>query len=79
MGLFESLYEMKYGEIMDGDAYAEGIPQEEFETLMMEYLPVTREELRTWAEYDRETGTYLWSGWGREIILLRYLAPPCRK
>lgn len=59
-GLFESLYEMKYGEIMDGDAYAEGIPQEEFETLMMEYLPVTREELRTWAEYDRETGTYLW-------------------
>ena len=26
----------------------------------MEYLPVTKDELRACAEYDAETGTYLW-------------------
>ena len=59
-GVFESFYEMKYGTTIDYDRYAEGIEAEEFESLIMEYLPVTKEELRDYAEYDAETGTYLW-------------------
>ena len=59
-GVFESFYEMKYGKKIDYDRYADGIPEEEFETLIMDYIPVTKEELRTFAEYDRESRTYLW-------------------
>lgn len=59
-GVFESFYEMKYGTTIDYDRYADGIEAEEFESLIMEYLPVTKEELRAYAEYDTETGTYLW-------------------
>ena len=59
-GVFESFYEMKYGKKIDYDRYADGIPEEEFETLIMDYIPVTKEELRTFAEYDRERRTYLW-------------------
>lgn len=59
-GVFESFYEMKYGTIIDYDRYADGIEAEEFESLIMEYLPVTKDELRACAEYDAETGTYLW-------------------
>lgn len=59
-GVFEAFYEMKYGTIIDYDRYADGIEAEEFESLIMEYLPVTKEELRAYAEYDEEAGTYLW-------------------
>ena len=59
-GAFESFYEMKYGTTIDYDRYADGIEAEEFESLIMEYLTVTKEELRDYAEYDAETGTYLW-------------------
>lgn len=59
-GLFESLYEMKYGEMMEQENYEGGIPENEFESLMTEYLPITEEELRDRAHYDETSHTYAW-------------------
>ena len=38
-GMFEYLYGMKYGEKFNSEDYPNGIPKEEFESLIMEYLP----------------------------------------
>ena len=59
-GLYEYLYQMKYGENFPAEEYRGGIPEEEFENLMAEYLPVTKEELRKYAVYDEESHTYAW-------------------
>lgn len=59
-GLYEYLYQMKYGENFPVEEYRGGIPAEEFESLMTEYLPVTEEELRRFAVYDGENRTYAW-------------------
>lgn len=59
-GLFDAFYEMKYDMVIDADRYKDGIPEAEFERMMMEYLPVTQEELRSFAEYDESAHIYLW-------------------
>lgn len=59
-GLFEYLYEMKYGKMLEQGNYEKGIPEEEFESLMTEYLPVSEEELRELAHYDETLHTYAW-------------------
>ena len=46
--------------MFDADLYPEGIPKDEFETLIMEYLPVTEQQLEKYAVYDEETKTYEW-------------------
>ena len=38
-----------------------GIPAEEFEQLMSEYLPVTAEQLRNIATFDAEKQEYVWA------------------
>ena len=43
-GLYEALYEMKYQEKFNPGGDSDGIPQKEFESLIMEYLPVTAEQ-----------------------------------
>lgn len=63
-GLFEALYEMKYGKMMNQENYESGIPEEEFESLMTAYLPVTKEELQSLAHYDETTRTYSWARLG---------------
>lgn len=63
-GLFEYLYFLKYQHRLDSEQYMNGIPREEFEGLLTEYLPVTVEELRRYAVYDEETGRYAWAGVG---------------
>ena len=45
-GMFEYLYGMKYGEKFNSEDYPNGIPKEEFESLIMEYLPITAEQIR---------------------------------
>lgn len=59
-GLYEYLYVMKYKEKFNDDNYPDGIPREEFESLIMEYLPVTAEQIREYAVFDREKQTYGW-------------------
>ena len=63
-GLYEYLYRLKYQKEMDPDAYADGIPKEEFETLLTEYLPITSEALAEYAVYDGEKMTYGWKRLG---------------
>ena len=63
-GLFEYLYGMKYGEKFHSEDYPNGIPKEEFESLIMEYLPVTKEQIREYAAYDEENQTYYWARLG---------------
>lgn len=60
-GLFEYLYFLKYGQKIDDSKYIEGIPCEEFETLIQEYLPVKTEELRQYAVYDEGRQCYAWA------------------
>ena len=59
-GLYEYLYAMKYGEKFDPEKYPDGIPKEDFESLMMEYLPITREKIQTYAVFDEQKQTYAW-------------------
>lgn len=63
-GMFEYLYGMEYGEKFNSEDYPRGIPKEEFESLIMEYLPVTAEQIREYAVFDEENQTYLWAGLG---------------
>lgn len=63
-GLYEYLYRMKYGERLQAENYIDGIPKAEFESLMMEYLPISKEELQEYAEFDEKTHRYTWASLG---------------
>lgn len=63
-GMYEYLYEMKYQNKFDSQDYPNGIPGEEFEGLIMEYLPVTAEQIREYAVFDEENQTYVWLSLG---------------
>ena len=59
-GLYEYLYEMKYKKKFNEKKYADGIPRDLFETLIMEYLPIKAEQIREYASYDKKSKTYDW-------------------
>lgn len=59
-GLYEYLYAMKYGKKFNGEDYADGIPRDSFEKLIMEYLPVTAEQIRKYAVFNTKKQTYAW-------------------
>ena len=63
-GMYESLYRMKYQEEFPQDRYRDGIPKEEFENLIMEYISITSEQIQEYAVYDTENHTYAWSPLG---------------
>lgn len=63
-GMYEYLYEMKYQNKFDSQDFPNGIPREEFEGLIMEYLPVTAEQIREYAVFDEENQTYVWLSLG---------------
>lgn len=44
----------------DAEDYSNGIPKEEFESLIMEYLPVTAEQIQEYAVFDEKNQTYVW-------------------
>ena len=56
--LYPCFYQMKYQERFICENYSDGIPEEEFERLMMQYLPVKTDTLRKYAAYDVESKTY---------------------
>ena len=63
-GMYEYLYAMKHQKAFDAEDYPNGIPKEEFESLIMEYLPVTAEQIREYAEFDEKNQTYYWARLG---------------
>lgn len=63
-GLYEYLYAMKYQEKFPAENYPDGIPKDEFERLIMEYLPVTAEEIQDYAVFDKEKQAYAWQRLG---------------
>lgn len=48
-GIFEYLYNMKYGRNLAMKSGVAGVTADEFESVIMTYLPVTAEELKEWA------------------------------
>ena len=59
-GLYEYLYAMKYKKKFNEKRYRNGIPKEEFEQLIMEYMPVSVEEIQKYAVYNKKKKTYDW-------------------
>lgn len=59
-GLFEYLYQMKYGKKFESADYPDGIPKEQFESLIMQYLPVTAQQIRKYAVFDKKNQAYAW-------------------
>ena len=59
-GLYEYLYAMKYKKKFNGKKYPSGIPKDQFEQLIMEYLPVSREDIEMYASYNEKKKTYDW-------------------
>lgn len=62
--IFEFLYAMKYNKKFHPEYYPDGIPEQEFESLIMEYFPITVEEIREYAVFDEKNQTYLYAGLG---------------
>lgn len=63
-GMYEYLYGMKYQESFNPEDYSNGIPKDEFENLIMEYLPITSEQIRKYAIFDEINQTYAWARLG---------------
>ena len=66
--LYEFLYEMKYGEKMDEEAAAGGIPKAQFEEVVLTYFDISVEQLEKYARYDAAAGVYPWepvNAWNR--------------
>ena len=63
-GLYEYLYAMKYGEKFDSENCSNGIPKEEFEKLIMEYFPITEEDIQKYAVFDKKNQVYEWAELG---------------
>lgn len=63
-GLFEFLYNVKYQKKFKSKLYENGIPQQEFEELMLEHLPVSKEQVRKYSAYEKEKGVYSWLSLG---------------
>ena len=57
--LYEFLYEMKYGEKLDEEAAAGGIPKVQFEEVVLTYFDISAEQLEKYARYDA-AGVYPW-------------------
>ncbi len=63
-GLYEYLYEMKYKKKYNNKKYPNGIPKDKFESLIMEYLPITEEKIQKYAVFDEKDQTYVWERLG---------------
>ncbi len=56
-GLYEYLYAMKYRKTFDSENNPDGIPKDEFERLITEYLPINREKIQKYAAFDEKSQT----------------------
>lgn len=62
--LFDFLYSMKTGNRLDSAKYPEGIPKEEFESIVQTYFDITTEDLQEYAKYNESKEVYPWSAIG---------------
>ena len=67
-GMFEYLYGMKYGEKFNSEDYPNGIPKEEFESVIMKYFNIDSETLQSKTIYDSENLTYEYKPRGFEEV-----------
>ena len=51
---------MKYKKKFNGKKYPNGIPKEQFEQLIIEYMPVSAEEIQKYAAYNKKKKAYDW-------------------
>ncbi len=58
--LFDFLYPMATGESLEEEKYSDGIPKEEFESVVGQYFDIRVEQLERLARYDSSTGRYPW-------------------
>lgn len=63
-GMYEYLYMMKYQERFPYQDYPNGIPREEFEAVITQYLPITPEQLQNYAVFHQDSQTYEWNRLG---------------
>lgn len=63
-GIYEYLYKMEYGEDFKFAENQIGIPKDEFEYLIMKYLPVSVEQIRESTTLCEEYDAYLWARLG---------------
>ena len=63
-GMYEYLYAMKYKKKFEAEGYPNGISKEEFESLIMEYLPITAQEIQKYAVFDEDNQTYVYAQLG---------------
>ncbi len=62
--LFEFLYAKENGKRLEEEVYADGIPKEEFESVIGKYFDISVEEMERYGRYNGETGRYPWSAIG---------------
>lgn len=63
-GMYEYLYAMKYQKKFPSEEYPNGIPKDDFESLLTEYLSITPDEIQKYAVFDEENQTYGWERLG---------------
>ncbi len=63
-GMYEFLYQMKYGKKFIMQEGKTGIPAQEFEQLIMNYIPVTAGQIQKMAVFDSEKQEYKWQKLG---------------
>lgn len=66
--LYDFLYRMKYGEMLDEETARGGIEKEQFENVVQAYFDISAEELERYARYDSVKGVYPWEpigAWNR--------------
>ena len=63
-GMYEYLYTMDTGERFLLDEDADGIPADEFEKLIMKYIPTSQKIIRSSTAFDEDKGEYYWARLG---------------
>lgn len=72
-GVYEYLYLMKYNKSLEINSYPNGIPKDEFEKLITEYLPIASEQIEKYAVFNREKQTYPWERLGCFNYIVNFL------
>jgi len=67
-GMYEYLYAMKHQKAFDAEDYSNGIPKEEFESVIMKYFNIDSETLQSKTVYDSEDSTYEYKPRGFEEV-----------
>lgn len=62
--LFDFLYPMAAGKPLEGERYADGIPKEEFESVIGQFFDIRKEQIEQFARFDSGTGRYPWTAVG---------------